>query len=45
MKLGTMTIIKDVMGMAFIVWVLATTVSDWWTILGFLVLTGNYSSK
>jgi len=44
MKISTITIIKDVAVIAFIALVLITTISDWWTILGIVMLFSNYKS-
>ena len=40
----TITIIKDILGIAFIVWVLSTPVNDWWTVFGILIIAGDYNS-
>lgn len=44
MKLTTITIIKDILGISFIVWVLINpNINDWWTVLGIAILFGNYN--
>jgi len=46
MKNTTITIIKDLSGLAFVVWVLyEPSISNWWTIFGIFICSGDYEIK
>jgi len=45
MKLNTIMIIKDLAGIALIAGILFTDVSNWWVILGIVIISGNYKEN